>query len=195
MTHTQGSRSRLCPPSNSHGCSGLMVGVTSAPWAAAHPPRAPLTLRGSSRSGSGCQAPASASPAPSSTCTRGRLLLRAPSQPCPPAGSGPCQHPARPRCALLPSGAGAAGWASPPAEKLLNLPFQSAVLSTHAPESKHGWKSTAQPNAAAPSPACILRPWVRALPGRVFLQLGIILTCRIATTPRQAAGGTSRLVP
>lgn len=43
MTHTQGSCSRVCPPSSSHGCSGPMAGATSAPWGgvppvAAHPP-------------------------------------------------------------------------------------------------------------------------------------------------------------
>lgn len=94
-------------------------------------PQAPLTLRGSSRSGSGCHAPASISPEPSSTYTRGRLLLQSLSQPCPPTGTGPCQHPAHACCTPGSLGAGAAGWASPPVEKLPNLPVQSTMLSSH----------------------------------------------------------------
>ena len=35
MTHTQGSRSRLCPPSSSHGCSGPIAAATSALWGGA----------------------------------------------------------------------------------------------------------------------------------------------------------------
>lgn len=202
MTHTQGSCSRVCPPSSSHGCSGPMAGATSAPWgggapSCCAPPRAPLTLRGSSGRGSGCRAPASASPAPSSTCTRGRLLLRAPSQPCPPAGSRPCQHPAHPRCTLGPAGAGAPGRASPPAEKLPNLPFQSAALGTHAQKANTDGK-----------PRCSLPPLPPARRmsrgrgrelclggrGRFSCRWELILSWRIAMTKRQAAGCTGRLV-
>lgn len=142
----------------SHGWSNLcsmVVGGEGCSSSCCAPPRTPLTLRGSSGSGSGRHAPASASPALSSTCTRGRLLLWAPSQPCLPAGSEPCQRPARPHCTPGPVGAGAAGRALPPVEKLPDLPFQSAVLGTHTQKANTDGKPQR-------SPACVLRPWVRA---------------------------------
>lgn len=144
---------------------------------------------------------------------RWRLLLRTPSQPCPPAGRGPCRCPSYPRCSRLPpvprspsllpsshqhptfptsaplslpapsvsccapgspvprlpyphplavpgspcqrppcapgpAGAGAAGRALSPAEKPPNLPFQSAVLGTHARKANTDGKP--RPDAAAP---------------------------------------------
>lgn len=110
--------------------STLIYGVSPSCCA---PPRAPLTLWGSSGRESGCRAPASASPVPSSTCPAGdsssghgpspaRLLaagpaaapltLAAPRLPpvlhspwAPSVSHSPCQHLTGPRCSPGPTSA------------------------------------------------------------------------------------------
>lgn len=94
--------------------STLICGVSPSCCA---PPRAPLTLWGSSGRESGCRAPASASPVPSSTCTAGdsssghgpspaRLLAAGPAPApvtplLPPVPRWPRQRPTLPASTLL----------------------------------------------------------------------------------------------
>lgn len=60
------------------------------------------------------------------------------------------------------------------------------------PESKHGWKATAQPSVR---PAALGESLCLGSKGRFCCNWELILTWRIAMMNRQAAGGTGRLVP
>nr|XP_041575122.1 translation initiation factor IF-2-like [Taeniopygia guttata] len=100
----------------------------------------------------------------------------------------PCQ---RPLCAPGPAGAGAAGRALSPAEKLTQLTFPVRRARHPRPESKHGWKAAVRPDTAAPRPAH--GPRAGALPGwqrQLSQQSGINPYLEESGDKRQAAGGT-----
>lgn len=125
-------RLRLCP--TAHRCTG----PTSAPLAEPHPATVPRSRGPTHPTGllqpravaASRRAPASASPAPSSSSdsSSGHLPSRTPPAPLPHCTRGG----SAPALCALPIAAGAAGRALPPAEKLPNVPFQSAPFGAHA---------------------------------------------------------------
>lgn len=144
-----------------------MAGATSAPWGGAPrccaAPQGPTHPAGLLRERVWLPCPCLRIPCALLHLHRRRLLLRAPSQPWArwqpalPAPHSPSLHPAR---------------ALPPAEKLPNLPFQSAALGTHARKANTDGKPRRSPTPLPPA----LWPRARALPGwqrQVFLQSGI----------------------
>lgn len=142
MTHAHGSSSSLCPCCSSHGCSGPMAGATT-PVLWGHPlllhPQDPTYPAGLLRERVWLLGtPSSASPVPSSTCTRGRLLLRAPPQPCPRLAAGPARS--RSPCPL-PIARGS--WSSRSGRRSAPTPRKQTRVENHS----------------------AARLWVRALPG------------------------------
>lgn len=119
----------------------------------------------------------------------------------PPAPRLPYQHPLvvpgspcqRPPCAPGPAGAGAAGRALSPAEKLPNLPFQSAALGTHARKANTDGKPRCGPMPLPPTQRTSCgRGQELCLGGKRSFPRNweLIPTWRRAMTKRQAGGGT-----